>query len=61
MQDCFRQDFRGQLPLEIRIMISELIAPCWHMVVLGETRRLIERQRDNRESQSTHLRLTPEM
>ncbi|GFF67667.1 LOW QUALITY PROTEIN: hypothetical protein IFM47457_01796, partial [Aspergillus lentulus] len=49
MKDCFRQDLRGQLPLEIRIMISELIA------------LFIERQRDNCESQSTRLRLTPEI
>lgn len=61
MHDCFRQDLFGQLPLEIRIMISELIAPCWYLVVLGETRRLIERLRDDHETQSTQLRLRPDM
>jgi hypothetical protein len=34
MQDCFRQDLLGQLPLEISIMISELIAPCWYTIRL---------------------------
>ncbi|KAE8354854.1 hypothetical protein BDV28DRAFT_130085 [Aspergillus coremiiformis] len=61
IQDSFRQDLFGQLPVEIITMISERIAPCWYLIVLGETRRLIELLRDNRETQSTRLSLTSDM
>jgi hypothetical protein len=50
VQDSLRQDLFGELLVEIRIMIAELIAPCWYLIVLGETRRLIELLRNSRET-----------
>ncbi|PYH31267.1 uncharacterized protein BO87DRAFT_409112 [Aspergillus neoniger CBS 115656] len=44
MQNCFSQELLERLPLEILLMISELIGPCWYLTVLGESRRLIEHQ-----------------
>ncbi|KAL2818987.1 hypothetical protein BDW59DRAFT_174981 [Aspergillus cavernicola] len=45
-QDTFNQDLLRQFPVEIRLMISELIAPCWSLTMLGESRRLIEQLRN---------------
>ena len=61
IQDSFRQDLFGQFPLEIKTIIAELIGPCWYLIVLGETRRLIERLRSDRRTQSTQLGLTREI
>ncbi|KAB8227557.1 uncharacterized protein BDW43DRAFT_304532 [Aspergillus alliaceus] len=60
IQDGFK-DLLGQLPVEIITMISDLIAPCWYLTVLGETRRLIELLRDRDGTQSKQLSLKPEM
>ncbi|KAB8078090.1 hypothetical protein BDV29DRAFT_188150 [Aspergillus leporis] len=32
VQDSLRQDLFGELLVEIRIMIAELIAPCWYLI-----------------------------
>ncbi|KAB8214179.1 hypothetical protein BDV33DRAFT_196335 [Aspergillus novoparasiticus] len=61
IQDSFRQDLLGQLPVEIVTMISELISPCWYLTILGETRRLIELLRDKGGIQSKQLSLKPEL
>ncbi|OJJ67122.1 hypothetical protein ASPBRDRAFT_59125 [Aspergillus brasiliensis CBS 101740] len=45
VQNCFSQKLLARLPLEILLMISELIAPCWFLTVFGESRRLIEHLR----------------
>lgn len=42
MENSFRQELLGQLPAEIQAIISDFIGPCWYLIVLGETRRLIE-------------------
>ena len=61
IQDSFRRDLLEKLPAEILTMISEFIAPCWYLIVLGETRRLIENLRRSGETQSTRLSLTREI
>lgn len=59
IHDSFSQSLFAQLPAEIRIMICELITPCWYLIVLGETRRLIELLRNsNCIPQYTQLSLT---
>lgn len=57
-QADFGQDIFMRLPMEIQVMISELIAPCWYLTVLGESRRLLEQLRSNHEPQSVQLKLT---
>lgn len=56
----FRYDLFMQLPMEIKVMIAELIFPCWYLKVLGETRRLIEQLRSLRhhEDRREQLELT---
>ncbi|KAL3474497.1 hypothetical protein BJX99DRAFT_248150 [Aspergillus californicus] len=46
LQDSF-SDFLKRLPLEIQIIIYDLAAPCWYIIVLGETQWLIEHLREN--------------
>jgi hypothetical protein len=50
MEDSFRQELFRQLPADIQTMIREFIGPRWFLIVLGETRRLIERLRNIRGS-----------
>lgn len=61
IQGSFRQELLGQLPVEVIIIIFELIVPCWYLIVLGETRRLIELLREDRESQCSKISLTREI
>ncbi|KAE8143712.1 hypothetical protein BDV38DRAFT_231964 [Aspergillus pseudotamarii] len=61
IQDSFSQSLLAQLPAEIRIIICGLITPCWYLIVLGETRRLIELLRNNSIPQYTQLRLAQEI
>ncbi|RAL04253.1 uncharacterized protein BO80DRAFT_491448 [Aspergillus ibericus CBS 121593] len=58
LQESFDQDLLRRLPLEIRVMIAELIGPCWYLTVLGESRRLIEHLRQPTDSQCMQLDLT---
>ncbi|PYI02015.1 hypothetical protein BO78DRAFT_326207 [Aspergillus sclerotiicarbonarius CBS 121057] len=58
LQGSFDQNLYERLPLELRVMIAELIGPCWYLTVLGESRRLIEHLRQPQESQCMQLDLT---
>ncbi|RDW92736.1 uncharacterized protein DSM5745_00058 [Aspergillus mulundensis] len=60
MQDIFSQDLLRRLPAEMRVMISDLVPPCWYLIVLGETRRLLQRFRETYRSQPIHLNLSKE-
>ncbi|KAE8153152.1 hypothetical protein BDV25DRAFT_127481 [Aspergillus avenaceus] len=57
----FGHDLLYRLPDELRILICKFVAPCWYLIVLGETRRLIQTLRYNRETQWPTLRLTREI
>ncbi|KAK2868073.1 hypothetical protein FQN49_003178 [Arthroderma sp. PD_2] len=61
MEDTFRQELFERLPAEIQITISNSIGPCWYLIVLGETRRLIELLRSPSGSQCERLSLTKEV
>ncbi|PLB51523.1 hypothetical protein P170DRAFT_400433 [Aspergillus steynii IBT 23096] len=41
LQGTFRQDLLNRLPTELTLMIAERITPCWFLIVLGQTRRLM--------------------
>ncbi|GKZ47149.1 hypothetical protein AbraIFM66951_010498 [Aspergillus brasiliensis] len=58
VQNCFSQKLLARLPLEILLMISELIAPCWFLTVLGESRRLIEHLRWDSRNQDPEIDLS---
>ncbi|GKZ61933.1 hypothetical protein AnigIFM49718_009000 [Aspergillus niger] len=59
--DSFREDFFGKLPPEIRRRISEFVGSCWYLTILGETRRLIDYGRQNKEPQEDELDLTKDI
>ncbi|KAJ9370750.1 hypothetical protein DTO282E5_4510 [Paecilomyces variotii] len=61
IQESFSQDLLKKLPVEVQIIISEFIGPCWYLTVLGETNRLIRLLRTSSESQCTQLSLTREI
>ncbi|KAM5434494.1 hypothetical protein McanCB56680_001823 [Microsporum canis] len=61
IESSFRLNLLKSLPVEIQIMISDFIGPCWYLIVLGETRRLIEVLRNPRKSQCERLSLTKEV
>ncbi|PYH88390.1 hypothetical protein BO71DRAFT_140951 [Aspergillus ellipticus CBS 707.79] len=46
MAGIFRQELFMRLPVEIQSMIVDRISPCRYLIVLGETRRLIEQLRN---------------
>jgi hypothetical protein len=45
IQDSFRQDLLGKVPVEVLTMILKYIGPCRYLIVLGESRRLIDQWR----------------
>lgn len=61
MANTFGQDLFGRLPAEIQIMIASIVGPCWYLIVLVETRRLIELLRNDHRSQPGRLSLTQEV
>ncbi|KAM5434619.1 hypothetical protein MferCBS31731_006721 [Microsporum ferrugineum] len=61
IESSFRLNLLKSLPVEIQIMILDFIGPCWYLIVLGETRRLIEVLRNPRKSQCERLSLTKEV
>ncbi|EFR03108.1 hypothetical protein MGYG_06103 [Nannizzia gypsea CBS 118893] len=58
LESSFRRELLERLPVEIQAMISRFIGPCWYLIVLGETRRLIEVLRNFRQCQLERLNLT---
>ncbi|KAL3256257.1 hypothetical protein ABHI18_007708 [Aspergillus niger] len=59
--ESFKEDFFGKLPPEIRRRISEFVGSCWYLTILGETRRLIDYGRQNKEPQEDELDLTKDI
>lgn len=47
-QDCFRQELLDRLPPAILAIILPFIGPCWYLIVLGESGRLLEQVRNSR-------------
>ncbi|KAL4808050.1 hypothetical protein BDV18DRAFT_158168 [Aspergillus unguis] len=47
LHDTFKQDLLMRFPMEITSMITEFIGPLWYLIVLGETRRLLQTLRRN--------------
>ncbi|KAL5344051.1 hypothetical protein BJX70DRAFT_393476 [Aspergillus crustosus] len=45
LSSTFRQDLFQQLPVEIQLLIAKFTGPVWYLVLLGETRRLLESMR----------------
>ena len=45
LKSCFSQEFLRRFPEEILDMIAEFIGPCQYLIVLGESRRLIDKVR----------------
>lgn len=41
-QEAFRHDLFARFPTEIRLMIVDLIGPCWYLTIVGETCRLFK-------------------
>lgn len=50
-----------QLPMEIQTMILEFLGPCWYLIVLGETRRLLEQMRNDHPNRRERLNLAKEL
>lgn len=42
MANIFKQDLLQRLPAELQLMIMEFVNPCCCLILLGETRRLID-------------------
>lgn len=61
IHDSFSQDLLRRLPTELEYPIAKYTAPCWFLIVLGETRRLIEFFRNNREVQCRQFSLEKEI
>ena len=57
-EPVFGQNSFVRLPAEIGLMIADLIAPCWYLNVLGESRRLLDQLRAHHEPRSWQLKLT---
>lgn len=57
LRNCFDQVLFRSLPAEIQAIILRLTGPCWYLTLLGETRRLLEQVRSDRESQPEKLSL----
>ncbi|KAE8329191.1 hypothetical protein BDV39DRAFT_191412 [Aspergillus sergii] len=58
LKDGFTQELFRRFPTEIQDKILEFLGPCWYLIVLGETRRLIEQMRNDYLFQSQQLNLT---
>lgn len=50
-----------QLPMEIQTMSLEFLGPCWYLIVLGETRRLLEQMRNDHPNRCERLNLAKEL
>ncbi|KAG5205866.1 hypothetical protein GTR04_2778 [Trichophyton interdigitale] len=62
VERSFRIDLFERLPAEIQAIILSYIGPCWYLIVLGESRRLIEELRSGRTSrQSEQISLEKEV
>jgi hypothetical protein len=61
MENSFRQELLGQLPAEVQAIILDFISPCWYLIVLGETRRLIEQLRNVAETRCGRFSLAQEI
>lgn len=57
LRKIFKRDLLEQLPAEILLMICELMGPCWYLIVLGETQRLMGALKGKREPQQNPLDL----
>ncbi|KAL4967478.1 uncharacterized protein BDV14DRAFT_188269 [Aspergillus stella-maris] len=57
----FRQDLLRELPLEILDFILDYAAPCWYLIVLGETRRLIKQLKSAEETQCLQINFEKEI
>lgn len=57
IEDCARQELLETLPAEILGIILTFIGPCWYLIVLGESRRLIEQLRNSRGDECEPLSL----
>lgn len=57
MENSFRLESFNQLPVELQFIILDFVGPCWYLIVLGETRRLVEQLRNAHESQPEQLSL----
>lgn len=55
LHDCFSQDRLRRLPAEILDLIAEAVGRCRYLVVLGESRRLIEELRRNPHRHNPYL------
>ncbi|RAQ40597.1 hypothetical protein AFGD_008993 [Aspergillus flavus] len=47
--------------MEIQTMILEFLGPCWYLIVLGETGRLLEQMRNDHPNQCERLNLAKEL
>lgn len=57
LQSTFRQPLFERLPTEIQLVIADFVGPIWYLMVLGETRRLLEELRNSRARQPGCIRL----
>ncbi|PLN85038.1 hypothetical protein BDW42DRAFT_183268 [Aspergillus taichungensis] len=53
----FKRDLLEQLPSEILLQICKFMGPCWYLIVLGETQRLMGALKGKRDPQQNSLNL----
>ncbi|WEW56791.1 hypothetical protein PRK78_002245 [Emydomyces testavorans] len=51
LETTFRQELFKKLPSELQAIILDFIGPCWYLILLGETRRLIAQLRNGSENE----------
>jgi hypothetical protein len=61
IQDSFRQDLLGKVPVEVLTMILKYIGPCCYLIVLGESRRLIDQWRISGGNRCERLNLSEDI